>query len=467
MRLLASTGFVILGLAALSPAVGALQDKAPATKPAAAAGAAGAAAAGGNTTPAADPPANPAPVPDADLRTFGGGQCLTEPAGSDRNLGGLAAILLPQVVGAGLDALTNALDAAGRDRILNRSTVLPLEYAVRCVQISRGVAMTSRRFMQEGNQAAAVAALERAPFLLELYFRQSRDGSALLVTPTRLTYSQTLDRRQTRSERTLYATITFAAQSGQNSTSVTVPLGSFSTRRDPYFFDPMMRPLHPDLISPLGAANSVWIPNPFKVPGGAAAPSSGEAASEPAAQGNAPTGNFAVQQPPAPTQARTRSRNARGARPQAPAPVANEPRSAVFQAGTPIAPLSVTVVISETRPGSAFARTLAAILRGSRTGIVNAVDPVQRAAAQVTARTEATTQTTAFVTARQGYADAYQAFCNEADGSSAQRLKAPGLYAAQMKLLLAAEVVHQPVPFTGLVSPETGAVPYPGFCLRP
>ena len=121
-------------------------------------------------------------TPDSDLRTFGGGRCLSEPAGSDQNIGGLAAVLLPQVVGAGIDALTSALEAAGRDRVVSRSTVPPLEYSVRCVQIARGVTMPSRDFRTDQRSASARRALQEAPFLVEFYFRQSRDGSVLAMT---------------------------------------------------------------------------------------------------------------------------------------------------------------------------------------------------------------------------------------------------------------------------------------------
>jgi hypothetical protein len=424
-----------------------------------------AAAAGANadSNSHATTPAQPDAVPDAELRTFGGGPCLTEPAGSDKNMAPLLATLLPQVVGAGIDALTSALDAAGRDRIVNRSTVLPLEYAVRCVQIARGVSMPSRDFAGDSRSQAARSALEHAPFLIEFYFRQSRDGSALLVTPTRLSYRETLDGGSARRPRTLYATFNFSDRTGDHASTVTVPLGSFTTRDSPYDFDPMMRPIQPGEISPLGAANSVWIPNPYsgQVTGAPAALPELPPVEEASKQG----GGYEARRPPraAPAPASV----ARRGRPAAPSPsvpaVRIVPANAVYAAGTAISPLSVTVVISETRPGSAFARALAGILRGSRTGIVNLSDPAQRATARTTELAAANTQTTAFAGAYSKYAQAYQDYCG---ANSANRPgKAPALYEAQMALLQAANPLHRSVPFTQTIDPTHGAEPYPGFCL--
>ena len=51
--------------------------------------------------------------PDADLRTFGGGACINPPVGEDRNVGGLVGVLLPHVIGAGVDALTRRAGGGG------------------------------------------------------------------------------------------------------------------------------------------------------------------------------------------------------------------------------------------------------------------------------------------------------------------------------------------------------------------
>ena len=408
----------------------------------------------GTESGAADEPAPSAdPVPDAELRTFGGGRCLTEPAGSEENAGLFASVILPQLVGAGVDALTAALEAAGRDRVVSRSSVLSLEYALRCAQIARGVALPSRDWRR--GRRVTERALENAPFLLEFYFRQSRDGSSLLVTPTRLIYRETLERRQARSPRTLYATLTFTNQSNQNSSTVTVPLGTFTTRSEPYLFDPMMRPWSPREISPLGAANTIWIPNPFRP--------AAEGSGAPAAVGRPPAedragdeaDDFDVEPPPpaasaAATPARAPSR-------------AEQAVPAVYSPGTPIAPLSITVAISETRPGSAVARFLANVLRGSRTGIVNAVDPAQREQARQTEQTAADQRETALITARQEYATAYQAYCY---GPAASRVgNAPALYAAQMKLIMALRPFNRPPPFSQVINPDLGVEPYDNFCV--
>jgi hypothetical protein len=383
---------------------------------------------------------------DPDLRVFGGKTCFNPPAGAERHVGPLAALLIPQLVGAGIDALTNALDAAGTDKVRARSAVIPLEYSVQCVQVAKGLPGTARDWT--GNETRETDRLRTAPLMLELFLRQSADGSALLVTPTQLNYDMTVNGRQAHTaKRSLYATITIADASGQHSSQVTVPLGEFRTRPEPYLFDPTGRPLSPGAEHyPLGAANSVWIPNPFAPRKPAAQDSTPEGSQS---QQGGQNGPFGPAIPPAPA----------GNTPQPPAENTDDTASTTTPPadfGTPISPISLTVVITETRPGNPIAKALAGILKGSRQGIVDAADPAKRQTALETEQTAADQKTTSWATARAKYSAALRAYCAP-DATDATRLAAaPDLFTAQVGLVTASRGAKQPLPFDALVDPDTG-----------
>jgi len=433
---------------------------------------AGAGQQGGGAAAAEDPPAQSGdpPTSRADLRTFGG-TCIRDPIGPNEQIGGgLAAVLIPQLVGAGVDALSSALAAAGQDRPLSQSTVVALENAVTCVQVARDVSTgTGLTGLQND--------VKRAPFLVEFFLRQSADGSALLVAPTILNYRETLDRRRTSRRRTLYATLTFTDASGERTSTVTVPLGAYATSLTPYPLDPVRGPFDPNGFSSLGAANSIWIPNPFQ-----------QVATPPPPPPPPPQ---AQNQPARPQQSPQRARQAPGASagtpfgtgavphatPTSPAPdpaagdgqppAAPPPR--VLPPGARITPVSISVVITEIRPGSAIARALAGVLRGSRAGIVNALDPAQREQARQQEQAAAATAVTALIEAQGHYAEAYQAYCDEP--AATRRSKAPALFTAQMKLLDARRGARatDTEPFRTVVDPRFGygATVDEDFCRAP
>jgi hypothetical protein len=430
---------------------------------------------------------------DASLRTFGGGHCLTEPAGKEQQIGALGALLIPQLVSAGIDAATNALDAAGKDHSEVRSANIPLENAVSCVVIARDVVRTSREFQDAGSEHASQQALKNAPLLVELFLRQSRDGSALLVTPTMFNYRQTLEGKTSKSKRDIYLTITFAGIGGDRSSTITVPLGNFATRQESYFLDPIKGPYDATGLSPLGAANSVWIPTPFHKPtvtptsSGASTALEGGVVADgvavgvgapgaagvtvdkgkppvkaPVAPGGGGGGEYAPKKPPAalPGKGAKAGKAAKPAVPVLVAPPAT-PEAPTFEAGAPVAPYSMAVAITEVRKGSPFARSLSGVIKGSKSGVVDLVDPTKRDAARQAEATAADAKLAAWVTARKAYATAYQAYCDEDVTKRAS--KAPDLYVAQMSLLTAANAAGQTPPFTAVVNPETGAAEA-GFC---
>ena len=266
----------------------------------------------------------------------------------------------------------------------------------------------------------------------------------------------------------LFVTLEFSNPSGQNGSTVTVPLGSYSTRTEPYHLDPVGPQSATGFLS-LGAANSVWIPNPFRVqtgvraveqdlnqaqhagpvqpPGvsdGAVQPSkSGDPTHTP--RGEIPLGTPAVHQTP----------NNAGVNADAPGGQGVPPvlRSAVIPLGSDTRQVSIVVTINEVRKGNPLARTLAAVLRGSRQGVVNLVDPAQRTQARQAEQTAATALVSAFQSARVKYATAYQAYCLSPGPATA-----PTLWDAQRTLLRAAHDAQadDQVPQFTIVNPDTG-----------
>lgn len=393
-------------------------------------------------------PSAPVAAADATLRTFGG-KCFTPPRGDQPQGGGLAAVLLPQLVGAGVDLLTSALEAAGTDRPLSKSTVLPLEFAVECIQIAKFLPGSAADWIQ--HEDARSAEVAGAPFLLELFLRQSADGSALLLTPTQLNYQKTITGRRTRTKRNLYATITLSDPTGKRTSTVTVPLGDFATRPQPYLFDPMRSRMSGADPSPLGSANSIWIPNPFTKRGPAAA-----ASTTPTTQPQTETsGGFGTKKPPAPTQGSTSQGS--GGPPTAPTrnPGADVVPAARVTPGDPISPLSISVTITETRRGNRIARALAGVVKGSRQGVVDHFDPVKRKEAREADEKAVNEKVKAWADARTAYAQKLQAYCAAAD-AAARRTAAPELFSSQVALSAAATAVERPLPFTGYVDPDTG-----------
>ena len=412
-------------------------------------------------TNAPQPPENrasPTPQSKADLRTFGG-TCILNPVGDFPQVGALAAAFIPQLVGAGVDALTAALEAAGQDRTLSQSAVVALENSVTCIQVARGVTALS------GYDSRTLRnAVNDAPFLVELFLRQSADGSALLVAPTLLNYQETLDRHRTSRPRTLYVTLTFTEPGGQRTSAVTVPLGIYATRRDQYRLDAVGAPLHPDGFSSLGAANSVWIPNPFRRVGSTEL----EVPDQPETQaGNPPSPQSQGGQPAAQPAAAQGSGGSFGdaaphhtpvnpAAPEAGQP-SSQPSSKPVGRGTEIMPMSITVAITEVRPGSALARFLAGVLRGSRTGVVNALDPTQREAVRQTELAAAAQLATNIRDAEKKYDDAFRAFCGAAP---AERItKVSDLREAHLDLLAALQAAHQPPRYGEPINARVGPTP--------
>ena len=441
------------------------------------------AAAAATTAAAADPKATAAkpasttaqenasvatPKPVAGFRTFGGGYCLSDPKGKEDQFAALAALLIPQLVSAGIDLMSSALDEAGKDHVVAKSAVIPLEYAVRCVQVVRGYRTPSSDFDgSKGTEPELQADLKRSPFLVELFLRQSRDASALLVTPTILNYQETLEGKHGKGERDLYLTLTFTDASGGNPAMVTLPLGSFAPAMSTHHFDPMMGPYDPKNTNPLGAANSIWIANPFHrpvVPVPSSAATAGTATSTPAASEKQLTagavgvgsaagvqrsaGDYGPTHIPAPPRAQGATAAKTEKATTAPTPVR-------FAAGDPIAPFSISVAIIETRPGSAFARALSSFLKGSKQGLVDASDPSKRAAILATENAAADGKTAGWITARSNYSTALQAFCNAKPPDRPG--KAPALYAAQLTLETASMRAGQTLPFNTVVNPDTGA----------
>jgi hypothetical protein len=426
---------------------------------------------------------------DAGLRTFAG-PCLIEPKGEREQagfLGAAVAALVPQIVSGGIDALTAALDAAGQDRVTSTTAVIPLEYRPRCIQVARGVTITS----DKGNEEIKTALLN-APFLVEFYLRQSRDGSAVTVMPTVLNYGQTIDGKRTGTRaRDLYATLELRRVDGTAATAVSVPLGSYAPdpRAGPHYFDPVAPPRDAAAHYSAGSAATPWIKSPFAPPaGGAPAPvpsdeeKRGESSSPPAAAGprmqidlaslfapaelDPPGWAFAEQegrpQPPSP----------RNPDDFEPAPESNtgfKPGGGGAPAGSrnarpgdPIAPVHVSIVFRETLKGSSFARFLSGILKGGKQKLVDAADPAKQAEARTTELNSWKTNMSAYATALADYYKKRTAYCTPAPSAPAEldarTAAAADLLASQVNLVAAAKIAEEQPPFTVLVTPGEGSL---------
>jgi hypothetical protein len=247
------------------------------------------------------------------------------------------------------------------------------------------------------------------------------------VTPTLLHYRQTLDGKQARSKRDLYLTLTVADRTQDHPSTITVPLGGFETRSAAYEFDPVKAPTDPKAARvPLGSANSIWIPNPFAQPLSHAKPQPEpeQNSAEPPADESA--NSFGRPNPPAASGAANEGRgaassaSASGAGTTTPQKTPTETLNTaqVFERGAPIAPVSITVAITETRRGNPIARALAGVLKGSRQGVVDALDPTKRAEAAATEAAAADEKTVAWDCQGEIFAGAPRLLCAGRVGSS-------------------------------------------------
>ncbi|MGZ8308054.1 MAG: hypothetical protein ACXWU6_15890, partial [Allosphingosinicella sp.] len=232
---------------------------------------------------------------DAGLRTFAG-PCLIEPAGRGEQaaLGGLVAAVIPQVVSAGVDLLTGALDQAGADKITTLTAVLPLEHRARCIQVTRGVSLPSRG----ANPEAMTKALLDADFLVEFFLRQSVDGSAITVMPTVVRYAETIEgKKGKRTPRDLFATLRFSDVGASKEVAVSVPLGRYppDPSQPPHYFDPIALPENSRKLFSAGAAASPWIKAPWAPVPVATQTGTTQTGAPGQPDPNAPTGAAAVQ----------------------------------------------------------------------------------------------------------------------------------------------------------------------------
>lgn len=420
---------------------------------------------------------------DAGLRTFAGA-CLIDPKGEAEQAGvgaGAVAALLPQAVGAGIDALTAALDAAGQDRVTSVTAVIPLENRPKCVQIARGVEVTSDRPSDE-----IKAALLAAPFLVELFIRSSRDRSAVSLMPTVVRYAQTLDGRGSGTRRReLFATVVFEKPGESTSSTVSLPLGSAAPRRgsSPHYFDPVGTPREPANYSPTGAAATPWIKTPFASVTSAAkseAKTPAESVEPEVARGgprlDADVASAARDAPavltvngqtvaPPPVEADDLEVSGSGGdfKPPATAAAAHagEAIRGTAKIGDLVQPVSMTIVLRETLKGSAIARALSSILKGGRSAIVDAADPAKQTERRAAELATWKTGMEAYAPALSDYYKKREAYC--AAPVSVETLEgrlsaAADLLESQVKLTAAARAVDQPVPFTSLVRPGVGLV---------
>jgi hypothetical protein len=319
--------------------------------------------------------------------------------------------LIPTLVGAGVDVLTNYLDTLAQDRQTKRTAVVLIEARPKCIQIARG--------------AKTEEEVKTAPFALEFFVRFSHDGSAIALVPTMLRYQKALDGESDRDERSLYVTITIDVPGNATKTStVTIPLGADIEPRRNYPFDPAISAKSETQGGPV----SVWIPNPFAT--------------------SSTTGSTAAPAQPAPAGGGVAT------------PVDEEGAPAQLQAGTPsktlagaVAPRSMTVTFTEIRPGSAVAQFLSSIFKSAKPTIVSQVDPAARAAAEQTQLSAAQTNLTNWASARAQYETDRSAFCAAPD-----QAKLGAVYVSQVKLMVAATQAGQPALVAQQISPSDGLV---------
>jgi len=413
----------------------------------------------------------PKAVLDAALRTFAG-PCLVRPLGGEQQaaLAGLASALIPKFIGTGIDLLTSALEAAGRDKVTIITAVLPLEHRPECIQIARDPVIDTSELV--GKSSSEVERLVReglwnAPFLVELYLRQSRDGSAVAVMPTVIRYAQSLDGTRTgRRPRELFATISFVPFGSTEASKVSVPLGKRAPRSGSghHFFDPVRSRPATLTAFPTGAAASPWVKTPFVSPESPAAANAVAVVTRVSApnraSGGTGSGGFgqtvipgATQ--PAPPAADEDSEdpgkgNGKGDNPKP------KPKPPVALNGSS-APLTISIDLRETEQGSAFARTLASLLKGSREPIVNAFDPAKQAELKKTETENWKTTQSGYATALADFYKKRAVFCASATddaGLAGREAAAADVLESQIKLVAAARLADESdVPFTSMIQP--------------
>lgn len=399
-------------------------------------------------------------VLDAGLRTFAG-PCIIDPVGKEQQalplLGAALAGFIPQIASAAVDGLTNALDKAGQDQVVSITAVLPLENRPRCVQVTRGVTISSSQVMNTDGAAGVQElqdAIRNAPFLVEFLIRTSRDGTAISVMPTVMRYGKSLDGKHTGGRaRDMYATLTFSNVGSSDTAQVSVPLGSYKPDpvAAPHYFDPVSEPNNPVAFYPAGAAASPWIKSPYIVGTDVSVEASDAGGSGTVAARTAVTATPTTAKPPAaaatgdtaggraasPNQNSRRAGDGYGGTTTIPKPVGSRTvtttkASTTSVAATPgvrvapvktirvgdeIKPITISITFRETKPGSVFARALSGILKDNKTALVDVVDPAKEGAARAADLAAWQTNQTAYATALGDYYKKRVIYCTGAKTS--------------------------------------------------
>jgi hypothetical protein len=363
--------------------------------------------------------ATPAPTRlDARLLTMSGNTCanpeIPRGAGMENFVGDS---LLPNFAMGVYDALTAALDDAGRDKervsvaVLNLSDGQPA-----CFQVAlRPDAWRSQMGREDAeglrlSGLATTAQITDFPFLAEFYIR--RRGSAIAIGASVLRYHEPIWRNFQSPANELVATFVISAPNQEKSQTVSVPLGG-PTRREEggYRLFDILNPGSPENSRAVRSSpQTPWFTTPFSSSAGAAPVGGGQAA------------------PP--------QQN----------------------------PVTITIQLRELKNGNPVAALLAGVLRDSRTAAAAEASPAARAQARAAEMTADVAAINAYGTALGAYHTARATYCaNGAGGGAptAQELQtrnpAP-LWAAHQVLLEYAQRgigSAPPFPMVDLGNPST------------
>lgn len=354
---------------------------------------------------------------DARLTTMAGDRCVNPNvprAGTDGAESFTGDTLLPNIAMGVYDALTAALEEAGKDKERISATVLNLSGGQpRCFQVAmqpsewRSSIMRRRSGDIQVQGVADLTQIENFPFFAEFYIR--REGTAITIGASALRYYEPIWRNFQSPANEMVATFVISRPGETNTQTVSVALGG-PTRRASNGYHLFQIPT--DTTASLNAetrptSETPWFTSPF-----IAAPSSrtpnGQTPQVEVRTGGAPgpraTTSTATAAPP-------RTNND-----QAPPPetATHAPPSAASGA----LPATITIQLRELKDGNPVAALLAGALRNSRTAAAAQVSPSSRAQARAAELTADIGAINAYGNALGAYYTARATYCASDPGTT-------------------------------------------------
>lgn len=424
---------------------------------------------------AEDPPPPPTRI-DPRLITLSGADCahpgIPQPLDGRQSFG--ADVLGPAVAMEVYDALTAALDEAGRDKervsttVLNLSTGQPICFQVALRPEAWRSSMERNRVranfftpppVPDGQTPPPVNELMTTdeqirsfPFFAEFYIR--RDGGAISVGVSTVRYREAIWRNFQSPANNIVATLVFSRPGDKDKQTLSVPLGGPTGREDIFYrYDvpafPEVEAMQMQQVRQRQEREAADLPT-------TATNAQRDAL---AARHRQELVHLAQQQ-----EAQRRLRMG-GTLPRGAPQTAwfTSPFSQTQTAGEPptAMPVSISIQLRELKDGNPVAAGAAGVLTAIRGGVQTSVSPTARAQAEATQRTAEIASITAYNTALTAYINAHNAYC--ATGADLAAL-APTLYSTHVVLLQYVQAgmgQAPPYPMVDVYNPNRNPCPAP------